>query len=158
MSSRAPSPTREFDVDDVVEQLVTSHRERGLDVRWTPGHTLAVGDPDDFAEVLNILLENARRHGGQMVRVDVSASNGQVEVACSDDGPGVADDVRAQLFTSGVRGQDSPGQGLGLAIARRLMSERGGSLVLADSDHQGATFVARLPICVMVHVASHNVA
>jgi signal transduction histidine kinase len=157
MSARAPSVTREFDVDDVVEQLVTSHRERGLDVRWTPGHVLALGDPDDLAEVVNILLENARRHGGRTVLVDVSESGGYAEVTCSDDGPGVADEVRPQLFSSGVRGPDSPGQGLGLAIARRLMSDRGGSLDLADSRRPGATFVARLPISVMSH-ASHNVA
>ena len=37
MSSRAPAAAREFDVDDVVEQLVISHQERGLDVFWTPG-------------------------------------------------------------------------------------------------------------------------
>jgi signal transduction histidine kinase len=159
MSSRAPSMAQEFDVDDVVEQLVVSHQARGLDVHWTPGRVRALGDPDDLAEVVNILLENARRHGGQTVRLGVAASDGYVEIACSDDGPGVADEVRPQLFTSGVRGPESPGQGLGLAIAHRLMSERGGSLELADSSHhRGAMFVARLPISEMAHAASHNVA
>lgn len=159
MSARAPSMTDEFDVDSVVEQLVTSHQARGLDVRWTPGHVRVLGDPDDLAEVVNILLENARRHGGQTVRLDVTTSGGYAEVVCSDDGPGVADDVRPHLFTSGVRSTDSPGQGLGLAIAQRLMSERGGSLELAESTHhRGATFVARLPISEMSHAASHNVA
>jgi signal transduction histidine kinase len=158
MSSRAPSVTREFDVDDVVEQLVTSHHERGLDVHWTPGYAYAFGDPDDLAEVVNILLENSRRHGGGKVQVDVTASDEYVEVTCSDDGPGVADEVRHQLFTSGVRGPESPGEGLGLAIARRLMSDRGGSLELTASRHHGATFVARLPISMRTHVASHHVA
>jgi signal transduction histidine kinase len=117
-----------------------------------------VGDPDDLAEVVNILLENARRHGGGTAWVDVSRVDGYVQVACTDDGPGVADEVRAQLFTSGVRRPGSPGQGLGLSIAARLMTERGGSLVLAESRTSGATFVARLPVSEMAHVPSHNVA
>ena len=158
MTSRQPAVAREIDVCEVVEPLVTSHRERGLDVRWTPSDLRAVGDPDDLAEVVNILLENARRHGGRTVRIEVSSSDGYVEVACSDDGPGVADDVRPQLFHSGTRRTDSPGQGLGLSIAQRLMSECGGSLELADSTHPGATFVARLPMSEMAHVAAHHVA
>jgi signal transduction histidine kinase len=158
MTARHPEPAREIDVTQVVEPLVTSHRERGLDVRWTPVELHAVGDPDDLAEVVNILLENARRHGGSVVRIEVSASDGYVEVSCSDDGPGIADDVRPQLFHSGVRRTDSPGQGLGLSIAHRLMSECGGSLELADSVRPGATFVARLPMSEMAHVAAHHVA
>ena len=64
----------------------------------------------------------------------------------------------AELFASGVRGPDSPGQGLGLAIAQTSDVRRGGSLELADSRHPGATFVARAPKSEMAHVAAHNVA
>ncbi|HRD60228.1 MAG TPA: sensor histidine kinase [Nocardioides sp.] len=158
MTSRHPEPARVIDVSEVVEPLVTSHRERGLDVQWTPQELHAVGDPDDLAEVVNILLENARRHGGQTVLLEVSDSDGYVEVTCSDNGPGIADEVRPQLFDSGARRSDSPGQGLGLSIAQRLMSECGGSLELADSVRPGATFVARLPMSEMAHVAVHHVA
>lgn len=158
MSDRAPAVSRPFAVDDVIEQLVTGHQERGLDVRWTPTDTHAFGEPDDFAEVFNILLENARRHGGRTVHVDVNERDGYVELVCSDDGPGVSAEILPQLFTSGVRGPDSPGQGLGLSIAQRLMSDRGGSLELVDSTHRGATFVARLPRNEMADAASHHVA
>jgi signal transduction histidine kinase len=158
MSDRSPAVSRPFAVDDVVEQLVTGHQERGLDVHWTPTDTRAFGEPDDFAEVVNILLENARRHGGRTVHVEVAERDGFVELVCSDDGPGVSAEILPQLFTSGVRGPDSPGQGLGLSIAQRLMSDRGGSLELADSGQRGATFVARLPRNEMAHAASHHVA
>jgi signal transduction histidine kinase len=158
VGSRAPSPAVEFEVDEVVEQLVTSHQERGLDVCWQPCHARAKGNPDAFAEVVNILLENAGRHGRGAVRLDLSASGEDVELVCSDDGPGIAEEVRGGLFTSGATGPDSPGQGLGLAIARRLMSERGGSLELLDCPEPGATFVARLPVSEMSDAAPHHVA
>jgi signal transduction histidine kinase len=146
----------DVDVDDVVEKLALSHQNRGLDVHWEPSGLRAVGDPDELSEVVNILLENARRHGGHTVWLEASQCGDFVELACSDDGPGVADDLRPQLFTSGFRGPDSPGQGLGLSIAQRHLSQRGGSLELAASVHPGATFVARLKSSELVD--AHHVA
>lgn len=153
-----PAAASSFLVDEVVEPLVTSHQERGLDVRWTPSRLRAMGDSDDLAEVVNILLENARRHGGRTAWIDVTTSDGFVEVRCADDGPGVASEIRTDLFTSGVRRSDSPGQGLGLSIARHLMSSRGGSLELTESINRGATFVARLPVSELADATQHHVA
>jgi signal transduction histidine kinase len=145
MSHRAPSWTYDYAVDDVIEPLVVSHQARGRQVHWEPTGLFAVGDPDDLAEVVNILLENAARHGDGRVELVVRTDGDFVEVSCSDSGPGIAPEVRAELFTSGVRGPDSEGHGYGLAIARRLMSDAGGSLDLDDHTAQGATFVARVP-------------
>ena len=140
------APDCEIDVDAVVEPLVTSHQARGRDVWWNPSGATAVGDPDELAEVVNILLENAARHGrGGVVRLSVDASDGGVVAICADSGPGVPPELRERLFDREVRGPDSPGQGLGLAIAHRLVSARGGSLELVDVERPGATFVARLP-------------
>ena len=135
-----------YSVDDVVEPLVVSHQARGRDVQWQPSGQSAFGDPDDLAEVVNILLENAARHGdGAPVVLTASADGDHVELRCADSGPGVAREVRSELFTSGVRRSGSTGSGYGLAIAQRLVTDGGGSLALEDSPGPGATFVARLP-------------
>jgi signal transduction histidine kinase len=155
MCARAPSNSIHFEIDAVVEPLVLSHQTRGRDVRWQPSQTLAHGDPDDVAEVVNILLENAARHGGVgPIRVHAWADGDFVEIVCSDSGPGVNPSVRPHLFTSGIRGPASQGQGLGLAIAQRLMSNAGGTLELLESVLPGATFVARLPNSEPAHVAA----
>lgn len=160
VSSRAPSPAVDFDALDVVERLVESHRTRGLAVECTAVDARAVGDPDDFAEVVNILLENARRHGGGSVRLELAQDDDGLRLVCTDEGPGVAVEDRERIFSSGVRGPASGGQGLGLAIARRLMVERGGSLELLNTvtgSVSGATFVARLPMSEKHRVApSHS--
>lgn len=136
----------EIDIDEVVEPLVVSHHARGRDVRWFATGERAFGDPDELAEMVNILLENAARHGGSgVVRLSVTAADGGALVICSDSGPGVPPELRDQLFEPEVRGPASEGQGLGLAIAHRLVSARGGSIELVHDDHSGATFVARLP-------------
>jgi signal transduction histidine kinase len=159
MSKRAPSVETEFAIDDVIEPLVLSHQTRGRDILWTRTGLVAVGQRDGLAEVVNILLENAGRHGaGSAIRLTACREGDFVEITCSDSGPGIAQSVRAGLFTSGVRGPDSGGQGYGLAIARRLMDEAGGSLDLVDSPAAGATFVARLPRIEVRRVAAAQVA
>jgi signal transduction histidine kinase len=154
MGLRRSNDSGPFDVDGVLEPLVVSHQARGLDVRWTPTSLEARGDPDDLAEVVNILLDNAGRHAGPAgVDLDVRAEGDHVEVRCSDTGLGVAPHLVKRIFVSGARGPQSTGHGYGLAIARRLMTDRGGTLDLVDSDAPGATFVARLPRSEAVHAA-----
>ncbi len=160
MSDRAASSEpAEVDLDDVLGTIVLSHQTRGRDVRWSPSGLLVDGRADDLAEVFNILLENAARHAwGAPIVVSVRKCGGMVEIECADFGPGVPVGLRAQLFDSGVRGPDSPGQGLGLSIAQRLMADLGGSLELRDTA-VGATFVATLPAQLLdertAHVVSH---
>lgn len=153
MSDRAHAvgrvgPDIEFDLDAVLEPLVVSHESRGLDISWRPSGLQAWGRADDLAEVVDILLDNARRHApGATVRLEATTVGDAVEIACSDDGPGISAHLREDVFTSGLRGPASEGQGLGLAIARRLMSQHGGSLELAPvpAGAQRTTFAARLP-------------
>lgn len=147
ISSRAPLGSRPFWVDEVLEQLVLSQQARGREVFYAPSSHRAVGQPDEFAEVVHILLENAARHGGSgAVMVDVREVGDHLEVVVSDTGPGVPPPMRATLFEWGARGPGSPGQGIGLHIARALMDKNDGTLDLVESSAPGATFVARLPL------------
>jgi signal transduction histidine kinase len=133
-------------LDDVIEPVVVSHQARGRLVSWQPCGEEAYGNPDELAEVCNILLENAARHGGGgQVTLSVSAYSRGVEIVCSDQGPGISPEDRELIFDPELKGAHSQGQGLGLAIARRLATARGGRLELLDDGRPGATFVALLP-------------
>jgi signal transduction histidine kinase len=158
MSRRAPIPALDYAVDAVIEPLVVSHQARGRDVRWEPCGLNAAGAPDDLAEVVNILLENAACHGGGTIELVVRPHGEFVEIACSDSGPGIAPEVRAGLFTSGVRGPESEGHGFGLAIAQRLMSDAGGTLRFDEFSSHGATLIALVPRSEVDRVATSNVA
>jgi signal transduction histidine kinase len=146
-------------IDDVVRPIVVSHQERQRDVLWTPCGQEAPGNADALAEVCSILLENAARHArGAPVRLSVSASDDEIVVICADEGPGVPIGVRDRIFEAEAKGEGSRGQGLGLAIAQRLATSRGGGIELADVEHYGAVFVARLPWKECVDVAAGHVA
>lgn len=136
-------------VDDTLETLAALHRARGLDVAWAPSGAHVVGRPDDLAEAVNILLDNAAAHGGATgSRVAVEpADDGEdaVTISVTDDGPGIPPDMRDKVFEWGVSRQGSPGEGIGLNLARRLVTEQGGSLTIAEPHGSGSSFVIRLP-------------
>jgi signal transduction histidine kinase len=96
--------------------------------------------------VLHILLVNAWRHArGAPSRIVVALEDAQVVVRVSDDGPGVQPELRQAIFERGVRRPGSPGQGLGLAMARELVEGVGGSLTLSPATRGGACFCVQLP-------------
>lgn len=141
-----PSPGP-VDLDATLDVLLEAHRAQGRTVEWEPSGGAAVhATPDDVAEALNILLDNAATHGGTASRVAVTRAEHLVEIAVSDEGPGVPLEAREGIFDWGVHGSDSPGEGIGLSVARRLVSEHGGTLTLAEPNAaHGSSFIIRLP-------------
>lgn len=146
MDPGPPIVSEDRDIDAVLHPLVAAHRTRGRVVHWQPSGLQVRCRPDDVAQVVNILLENAVRHAGTAVTLTVGRVGASIELRVSDDGPGVDPAVVETIFRRGQRGTLSTGQGLGLHIAHRLMSEQGGGLRLVqDATVPGATFVVSLP-------------
>ena len=113
-----------------------------------PDRPLRIGVETEIAErVLAPLLENACQHGRAPVTMSAARRNGAVEFLVSDEGHGVPERDREQIFEPGFsRDEDGSrtGAGLGLSLARRLARAAGGD-VEVDARGPGAHFVARLP-------------
>ena len=137
-----------IDLDAVLATMVLAHEAKGTDVEWRPSRMLALGDSDQLTEALNVLLDNAAAHGSGSVRIDVrpaEAASASVEIAVTDDGPGVAPELRRRIFAWGVSRPGSTGQGIGLHMARDLMERQGGYLELAETGER-TTFVLGIPM------------
>jgi len=137
-----------IDLDSVVATMVLAHEARGTEVVWRPSRMLALGDSDELTEALNVLLDNAAAHGSGSVRIEVRAAepgSTSVEIAVTDDGPGVAPELRRRIFAWGVSRPGSTGQGIGLHAARDLMERQGGYLELVEVGEQ-TTFVLGIPM------------
>ncbi|HTW16401.1 MAG TPA: sensor histidine kinase [Nocardioides sp.] len=133
------------DLDEVLTPLVVAQEAVDHPVTWTPSGLSAYGNADDVAEAVNILLDNARKHApSAATRLQARTEGEQIEIVVSDDGPGVAPEVREDLFVWGRHGDDSHGQGLGLHLARRRLHDSDASLELVPSE-VGSTFVITLP-------------
>jgi signal transduction histidine kinase len=137
------------DVHSAVDPVVDSLRLRGQQISWEGTQALAVGSGDDVAEIVHILLHNAMRHApGSEVSMEVESTPTEVRLRVSDDGPGVPSAMAPVLFERGIRRPDSPGEGIGLQIARRLAREMGGDLRLdPSSTGRGAAFILTLRAC-----------
>jgi signal transduction histidine kinase len=134
-------------LDDVLLPLVETQRALGHDVRYLTSGLRAVGRPDDIAEATHILLSNAARHApNALVTVTTIRRDDCLEIRVSDNGPGIPAGLRQILFEWGARSKTSPGQGIGLQLAKRLMTEQSGNLRLESEGRLGgATFVLTIP-------------
>lgn len=107
-------------------------------------------DPDMLTRALQNIVENALRHGtqtpGQVIEIACVERGDQMRISVSDEGPGIAQDLRPRLFEvfqRGTGGQD--GCGLGLAIVARLANRLGGAVGFRSQTGFGSTFWIDLP-------------
>jgi signal transduction histidine kinase len=146
--------SEDLDLDSLVAKVVLGRRMAGQEVAWSPSGCQVRVIADDVVEALNVLLVNAWRHAlGALARIDVMAAGSTILVTVSDDGPGILPALRDSIFERGVSRPGSPGQGLGLAMARSLVERSGGELALLPASHGGATFCLTLPAAVQEEAA-----
>jgi len=101
----------------------------------------------DLDEMVGNLVENAAKYGGGRVFVTVEPKGKMVDIEVEDDGPGIPEADRGQLFARGARLDTTgkPGTGLGLAIVRDVAEIYGGSIHLEESEDLGG-LLARLTL------------
>ncbi len=124
-----------------------------LDGRSSGAHSVGRPDPHPDLRVgatteicvraLSPLVDNALRYATHEVSVSVEDGDRTVQITVSDDGPGM-DDVAGDPFTAGAKAADSPGAGLGLALARRVARTLGGD-VTVTSPREPTNFTLTLP-------------
>jgi len=103
--------------------------------------------------ILFNLLHNALKHGpeGEVITLDCARSAGDMVLAVSDRGPGIAPEDRPHIFEAGFRnpgasaGSWPAGIGLGLYEVRRLVGQLKWSINVSDNRPQGARFEIRIP-------------
>ena len=102
--------------------------------------------PEDLAELLGAVIENAARHSRRRVRVHGRHSEPLRSISVEDDGPGLDAALMQEALTRGTRlDERSDGHGLGLAIARELVEATGGTLLIDSGDLGGLRVTARWP-------------
>jgi signal transduction histidine kinase len=122
--------------DAVIAQL-RSLVPASVELQLTGSAPQIAGPAALVTRALAPLVENAGQHAEKRVTIDLR-TRGLIEIAVSDDGPGVPAGLREWIFEPGASSQGS--SGLGLGIARRVARSLGGDVVLRDNE-----FVLRLP-------------
>jgi signal transduction histidine kinase len=119
-------------------QVLAASRGDRLDVQSEP---LIEGqvDPDRLRQLLVILVDNAIRHGEPGGTVDVRSDKvgHDLRLEVSDRGPGIPAEHHSKVFEPFYQldgSRSGSGAGLGLAIARWIVSAHGGTIKLIDND------------------------
>ena len=120
------------------EHLTLSARApAGLQLPW---------DREDLLELLGNLLDNACKWADAEVRLSVLETVEGFELSVEDDGPGIPEDRRKQVFSRGTRlDEQTDGHGLGLGIVRDIVEAWGGVLQLQESEWGGLKVLIELP-------------
>jgi nitrogen fixation/metabolism regulation signal transduction histidine kinase len=150
----APQP-RLCDLNQVAEQALAlfAGRLEGLAVERNlePGLPPVLADPEAIRRALANLIDNAAEAmQGSLLRVlgigsALSEDGASVELAVSDTGHGLTDEIRERLFLP-FYSTKHRGTGLGLSIAAKIVQEHGGSLRAESNSPKGARVLLRLPL------------
>jgi signal transduction histidine kinase len=145
----------EHDVVGLVREAVELHHS------MSPRHSLELQVPEHpapvccdatrISQVLNNLLSNAIKYSpqGGTVHIRVAPSEDGYRISVTDSGAGIPPAEKESIFepfrrSSSTRGV-IPGVGLGLAVARKILTAHGGSLEVESEPGRGATFYMKLP-------------
>lgn len=143
----------------ILRDVVAEAMVEGL-IAW-PKVGSSIDIPEDLrvsadGDHLHRIITNVSRNAAKAITDNADASapgrvsaravqRGQaVLLEISDNGPGIAASVLADLFQPFAKASSDGGSGLGLAIARELARGMGGDLELSDSSPRGAVFTLRL--------------
>jgi signal transduction histidine kinase len=141
-------------LDDVIGSAMAACRaqaeEKGLVLeRRLDGAGTTLCSPR-LVRVLQNLLQNAIRHTPPdgAVRIEARRRADGLEVAVEDTGEGIPEEAVSRVFEPFWRGdtaRSSPGSGLGLALAKRIVEALGGDIRVESSPARGSRFAVLLP-------------
>jgi PAS domain S-box-containing protein len=147
-----------IDVGSVVSELVETVEESGVmnghrfEIDLPDEPLAAEADPDKVRQVFNILVENALRYSpsGGTVTVGARRSDDRVEVRVADEGIGIPAVERERIFRKFYRAESAArdgaaGTGLGLFIAKELVTAMGGRIWVESTEGEGSSFSFELP-------------
>jgi PAS domain S-box-containing protein len=120
------------------------------DVRLQATSIFAAIDPAKVERIVENLLVNAAKHtpAETVIWIKVLTEKDGIQIVVEDDGPGVPDDVREDIFEpfrQGPGDHPSPGAGIGLSLVARFAELHGGNAWVQERVGGGASFRVRLP-------------
>ncbi|MCJ2010621.1 sensor histidine kinase [Methylobacterium sp. J-092] len=138
---------------EAVDNLASEGARRRVALAFEPGprNLEVLADREWLRQVVESLIDNALRHATGLTRVEVALSGGgtaPARITVTDDGPGFGD--REQSLFERFRRGDRPaemGFGIGLALARWLIEQHDGTIVLgAGENGAGARLTLEIPL------------
>jgi signal transduction histidine kinase len=155
------------EVAPLIEEVVRTMRAQtdkaaqALSERLAPDLPPVDVEPARIRQILVNLITNAHEYSPERASIEVSArvAGAEVEIAVTDDGPGIPENQMERIFERFTRGdagltQRVGGTGLGLAISKSLVELHGGGIEAESVVGEGSSFRIRLPLSAAASTAA----
>jgi len=131
-------------LDNLTSALNKVYQRKGVSISLDISPEISfIGEKNDFMEVMGNLLDNACKYCLEFVEISARQDDDQLHIIVEDDGPGIPQGKRDQVFDRGQRADTlRPGQGVGLSGARDIVEQYDGRIETGDSLLGGARMVA----------------
>lgn len=137
-------------VQAAVHRLEPQLEQARIPIEREVSSLVGTWDAMRLEQLVTNLVSNAVKYApGAPLRVRLQRVGDDAQLEVQDGGPGIAPEVVERIFerfVRGVRGDASPGLGLGLYISKQIVQAHGGSIAVESAPGQGTTFRVRLPL------------
>jgi len=141
-------------VTEAIKKVELRAKTKKIKILVNTNGTTIKGSKDKLTELLVILLDNAIKYSPKNTEIKISAKESQHQaiIKISDQGQGIEEKDLPHIFerfyrADKVRGHDDEGgYGLGLAIAKKIVEENNGKILVRSVVGQGSEFKINLPI------------
>lgn len=152
-----PLQLSEFNIkelaQDICDKVKTIHSNKQFVIYSQPNQgSMLYADKNLIERALINLVRNAARFSISTVQINLTEYNDTIDIQVEDDGPGIPPGKRERIFEPFTRldfsrNRDSGGAGLGLAIAKGIITRHHGKIWAEDSRMlNGALFTVSMPL------------
>ena len=138
-----PEKSEKTNITKTIQNLIRKLNKGNYDITFLPKKDyFAVVRVSAFERAVSNVIVNAIRYGKKKIIVDIIKKSESLEISIEDNGPGIPENQREEMFKPFTRLDDSRntetgGMGLGLSIVQEVIHQHGGEVSLLTSEKLG---------------------
>ena len=141
-----------IDMNELILSIINKFRNTKAMIRYSTNDQVSAiqGREQALKRAITNIISNAFTYG-KNIAVALESNNNKLEITVDDDGPGIPADKREDVFKAFYcldesRNKETGGVGLGLSIARDIITSHGGRIELGDSELGGLRVLISIPL------------
>lgn len=152
VSGEAGEKSTFVDMNELILSIINKFRNKKALIRYSTNDEVSAiqGREQALKRALTNIISNAFRYG-KTIAVKLESNDKKLWVSVEDDGPGIPADKRDDVFKAfyrleNSRNKETGGVGLGLSIAKDVVTSHGGTIELGDSELGGLKVLISIPL------------
>ena len=141
-------------INDIIDEIKYDAKNLEIEMNLLKEQVFVLGDPIQLQRVVNNLISNSIKYNNKDIcklKISVSSISNFLTISISDNGPGIVEENKDIIFeqfyrSDPARSSQTKGSGLGLSIAKQIITEHNGSITAYNNENRGLTVSFTLPL------------